>query len=484
MWPYWIMFCTLAFPAIAARAYPQRTASLLLAGVLLALFVGLRFEVGGDWVQYLVKFQFVQGLPIERVFLESDPGFALLNWLVGHAGLGYYSANFLGGLIFVAGLIAFARHQPEPWVALTVAFPYLVLVVGMGYARQGIAVGFILMSLVALNERKFIPYLVYIALATLFHKTALIMIPLGFFLFGRGWLLCVLPFAAMQWEVLACLFVVMLTGYLDDASDHPWGELRKGLLDLLLAAMTSLALCQGRPVTMWWPLLKSAAPDGGIVVPVWAFVIISSAVLWISINATNCSDGIDGLAGSLTLLSLANLGGFLYVVVGHVVVAKYLILPHNPDGARWAILIATSSGAFAGYLWHNAKPSEVLMGDAGSRFLGMLIGVAVIAAGNPFLILVVAPMILLNGASGLGKLVVLRVMRRLGFDTTSPERRAANGATAPQHVVVRLLHSVRFPFHDHCRRNLHWSDPQVLVRFMLLQTFLTPFLLVLMVKVR
>jgi hypothetical protein len=189
MWPYWIMFCTLAFPAIAARAYPQRTASLLLAGVLLALFVGLRFEVGGDWVQYLVKFQFVQGLPIERVFLESDPGFALLNWLVGHAGLGYYSANFLGGLIFVAGLIAFARHQPEPWVALTVAFPYLVLVVGMGYARQGIAVGFILMSLVALNERKFIPYLVYIALATLFHKTALIMIPLGFFLFGRGWLL-------------------------------------------------------------------------------------------------------------------------------------------------------------------------------------------------------------------------------------------------------------------------------------------------------
>lgn len=297
-------------------------------------------------------------------------------------------------------------------------------------------------------------------------------------------LLCVLPFAAMQWEVIACLFVVMLTGYLDDASDRPWSELRKGLLDLLLAVMTSLALCQGRPVTMWWPLLKSAAPDGGIVVSAWVFVAISSVVLWVSINATNCSDGIDGLAGSLTLLSLANLGGLLYVVVGHVVVAKYLILPHNPDGARWAILIATSSGAFAGYLWHNAKPSEVLMGDAGSRFLGMLIGVAVMAAGNPFLILVVAPMILLNGASGLGKLLVLRLMRRLGFDTTSPERRAANGNTEPQHVVVRLLHSVRFPFHDHCRRNLHWSDPQVLVRFMLLQTFLTPFLLVLMVKVR
>lgn len=295
-------------------------------------------------------------------------------------------------------------------------------------------------------------------------------------------LLCVLPFAAMQWQVIGCLFLVMLTGYLDDASDRPWSEVRKGLLDLGLAVMTSFALCQGRPVTIWLPLLKGTAPGGGMEIPAWGFVAISSVVLWISINATNCSDGIDGLAGSLTLLSLANLGGLLYVVVGHKVVADYLLLPHNPDGARWAILIAATSGAFAGYLWHNAKPSAVLMGDAGSRFLGLLIGVAVMAAGNPFLIVVVAPMILLNGASGLGKLAVLRIMRRLGFDTA---RRDGNGEDGlPQHVVVRLLHSVRFPIHDHCRRNLHWSDPQVLVRFMLLQTFLTPLLLVLIVKVR
>jgi phospho-N-acetylmuramoyl-pentapeptide-transferase len=297
-------------------------------------------------------------------------------------------------------------------------------------------------------------------------------------------LLCVLPFAAAQWQVVGCLFLVMLTGYLDDASDHPWSEVCKGLMDLGLAVLTSLALCQGRAVTMWWPLFKGPGPSGGVEMAPWGFVIISSVVLWVSINATNCSDGIDGLAGSLTLLSLASLGGFLYVVVGHRIVAGYLLLPHNPEGARWAVLIAASSGAFAGYLWHNAKPSAVLMGDAGSRFLGLLIGVAVMAAGNPFLIIVVAPMILLNGASGLGKLVVLRIMRRLGFDTTPPDRRAENGDGPPQHVVVRLLHSVRFPFHDHCRRNLHWSDPQVLVRFMLLQTFLTPLLLVLMVKVR
>jgi phospho-N-acetylmuramoyl-pentapeptide-transferase len=295
-------------------------------------------------------------------------------------------------------------------------------------------------------------------------------------------LILVLPFAAMQWETIGCLFLVMLTGYLDDVSDHPWSETRKGLLDLGLAVVTSFALCQGRPVTIWLPLVKGTLPNGGMEIPALAFVAISSVVLWISINATNCSDGIDGLAGSLTLLSLASLGGLLYVVVGHKVVADYLLLPHNPDGARWAILIATTSGAFAGYLWHNAKPSAVLMGDAGSRFLGLLIGVAVMAAGNPFLIVVVAPMILLNGASGLGKLAVLRLMRRLGFDTA---RRDGNGdASAPQHVVVRLLHSVRFPIHDHCRRNLQWSDPQVLVRFMLLQTFLTPLLLVLIVKVR
>jgi phospho-N-acetylmuramoyl-pentapeptide-transferase len=295
-------------------------------------------------------------------------------------------------------------------------------------------------------------------------------------------LFLVLPMAPRVWGVVFCLVIAMVTGYLDDCSERPWGEVRKGMLDLAVALLTGLVLCGGHAVDVWLPLVS-----GSFACPPWLYVPCAAALLWFTINATNCSDGVDGLAGSLTLLSLFYLGGFLYLVVGHTDMADYLLVPHYPDGARWALLVITAAGGFAGYLWHNAEPSRMLMGDAGSRFLGLLIGVAVLVAGNPFLILVAAPVILANGGAGLVKL--LRAFRRLGFDVTPPAARTgaagADGTTpGPQHVLVRLLHRVRFPLHDHCRRNLRWSNAQVLLRFMLIQAFLTPLLLLLLIKIR
>jgi len=136
----------------------------------------------------------------------------------------------------------------------------------------------------------------------------------------------------------------------------------------------------------------------------------------------------------------------------------------------------------------------VLMGDAGSRFFGLLVGTAALAAGNPFLILVVAPVVLVNGGTGIVKIALLRGFKRLGFDVRSPaviaeaQKAVAHnggGAVAPeQHQVIRLLHQVRFPLHDHCRKNLGWSNPQVLLRFFIIQAFLTPILFGFLVKVR
>jgi phospho-N-acetylmuramoyl-pentapeptide-transferase len=296
-----------------------------------------------------------------------------------------------------------------------------------------------------------------------------------------------MPYSWKRWEIVVCLCLAALTGYLDDRSQKPWGEYRKGVLDLGVAILTSLALCQGKSMTWWLPVMKQSV----VVSPV-VFVVVGSILLWLTINATNCTDGVDGLAGVLTLLSLFYLAIFLYVIIGYVTVARYLLVPHNPEGASWAVLLFTASGCLAGYLWHNAEPSRVLMGDAGSRFLGLLVGIAVLAAGNPFLILVVAPVVLVNGGTGLVKLALLRTMRRLGFDITPPS--AANGKAAgnaapkpfwfePQ-ALVNLLHSVRFPLHDHCRKNLKWSNTQVVMRFVLIQAVLTPLLLALLVKVR
>jgi phospho-N-acetylmuramoyl-pentapeptide-transferase len=306
-------------------------------------------------------------------------------------------------------------------------------------------------------------------------------------------LVLVLPPSLPMWALTVCLVLCMLTGYGDDCAEKHWSELRKGTLDLAVAFLASLVLCQGQDVTLWWPLVKGSAPDGSFAIPVWVYVPLATVLLWWSINATNCTDGVDGLAGSLTLLSLFYLGGFLYGIVGHVDVARYLLLSHRPDGARWAILVFAAAGGLAGYVWHNAKPSAVLMGDAGSRFLGLLVGLAVLAAGNPFLVLVVAPVVLVNGGTGLVKLLLLRFFGKLGFDVRPPAGSIVNAAvrnvataeeTARQSLPVRLLHRYRFPLHDHCRKRLEWSDPQVLVRFMLLQALLTPILFGLLVKLR
>ncbi len=282
------------------------------------------------------------------------------------------------------------------------------------------------------------------------------------------------------WELgsVFFLYLSMWFGFLDDRSQLPWGELKKGLLDLVVALGASWCLYMGQGSQIWVPFTKHV-----FVLSAYLYVPLAACVMWFTMNATNCSDGVDGLAGSLTLLSLFAMAGLLYGVVGYRPIADYLLIPHNPDGARWAIFLAMSAGALAGYVWHNAHPSRVLMGDAGSRFLGMLVGVAVLVSGNPVLAVVVAPVALFNGGTGLVKLALLRTLRRVGFDVRPP------GIIAPEAVdnqprIIKMMHKVTFPLHDHCRKNMQWSPAQVLVRFVLVQSFLTPLLFVILIKIR
>ncbi len=291
-------------------------------------------------------------------------------------------------------------------------------------------------------------------------------------------ILLVVPPNASIWGVIICLYLAMYCGYLDDSSQRPWGELKKGLLDGVVALIAAFCLCQGGPMTLWMPFVKTSLTVGP-----WLYIPGAAALLWFTMNATNCSDGVDGLAGSLTLISLFSLAALLYGVVGYQPIARYLLIPHYADSARWAILTATVAGGLAGYLWHNAEPSRVLMGDAGSRMLGLLVGITVLVAGNPFLVIVVAPVVLVNGGTGMLKVALLRFLKWIGFDTTPPSKLTPEAA-AQQHVLVRALHRYRFPLHDHCRKNMHWSNTEVLLRFVLVQAFLTPALFVILIKIR
>jgi phospho-N-acetylmuramoyl-pentapeptide-transferase len=243
----------------------------------------------------------------------------------------------------------------------------------------------------------------------------------------------------------------------------PWGELKKGLLDAVCAVAIAFFIAKGHSTLVWLPFVK-----GMWCVPLWLYVPCAAFLLWFTMNATNCSDGVDGLAGTLTVIALVLLSVLLYVIIGYRPVAHYFLLPCNPEAARWAILLMTVAGAFGGYLWYNAEPSKVLMGDAGSRFLGILVGAASLVTGNPFLVLAFAPIVLVNGGGGLGKLLLLRLAKRCGRDIGEDS----------------VIRRVRFPLHDHCKKNLGWTNAQVLMRFTLLQLVLMPILLVLLVKVR
>ncbi len=267
--------------------------------------------------------------------------------------------------------------------------------------------------------------------------------------------LLVLPIDLRFLEVLAVILLVMLEGYMDDRKPGGLSEYQLAFLDLGLALLGAIILCQLQPVQIWLPIIKA-----DVLLPVWAFLPLATALIWLTTNATNCTDGVDGLSGSLSAVSFMYLGGVLYAILGHPGLSEYLLVPYYPDGTGWASLSFVMTGCLTGYLWHNAPPSSVLMGDAGSRPIGFLMGMLVLASGNPFLIFVVSGVILVNGATGLLKVFLLRFFK------------------------IGIFKKVRYPLHDHVRREKGWSNPQVLVRFVLLQIVLTPLLLLFLFKIR
>lgn len=150
--------------------------TLLALGLFLTWLIGLRDQVGGDWDNYLPYVERAVGLPFADIFLEDEPGYGLLNWIAANGGGGVYLVNAVCGLIFVVGLLLFCRAQPRPWLALTLAFPYLVVVVAMGYSRQGVAIGLEMLALLALQRDRLLQYLAWIALAATFHRTVLMLL--------------------------------------------------------------------------------------------------------------------------------------------------------------------------------------------------------------------------------------------------------------------------------------------------------------------
>jgi phospho-N-acetylmuramoyl-pentapeptide-transferase len=245
--------------------------------------------------------------------------------------------------------------------------------------------------------------------------------------FVCSFIICSLLFLPLSTEyVIYCilLFAMMLSGYLDDASKTPWNDYKKGAIDLVLSLMT-----------MWTFLSHNTTAimvfGNEVFLSVPVYFILGVILLWVSINVTNCTDGVDGLCASLCIVVL---GGFTVLfsdTLGEYGIASLIFV---------AVLLS--------YLYFNSKPSSMLMGDAGSRALGFYLAVISMKTGHPFAYILLALVIIVDGGIGLVKIFLLRFLK------------------------ISILKNTLTPLHDHVRKNKGWSDTQVVFRFCIYQIIL------------
>lgn len=246
-------------------------------------------------------------------------------------------------------------------------------------------------------------------------------------IFVTSFTLCTALFYPLDIEniiYLVLVYAAMLSGYFDDAAETPWGNLKKGLIDLVISLGIAFTyyFYNGSQVKLY-------ITDSTFTIPAPLFIILAGVLVWTAINVTNCTDGVDGLCGSLVMTVLLPLA-FMVTKSG----AADMLLP--------MIMFVT----LAAYLWFNCSPSQMLMGDAGSRALGVFLAVMFLKTAAPFAFIPMAIVIILDGGLGLLKLSFRRFLK-----------------------IRNFMEGIRTPLHDHARKNKGWSDTQVVIRFTILQ---------------
>lgn len=238
-----------------------------------------------------------------------------------------------------------------------------------------------------------------------------------------------LIFAPMDREICIYLILIaaeMLTGYMDDASEHPWNEYKKGLLDLVVAVILAFTYLNYNSST-----IHIAGLGTDVTIPPVIFGILTVILVWASINVTNCADGVDGLSGTLAIISLMTFYVYFWI--------------SKKENGSFQYLILLFIICILGYLWYNAAPSRLLMGDAGSRAMGIFISIAALKSGSPLLYIPAAIVLILDGGLGLIKVALLRFLK------------------------IHILRNTRTPLHDHVRKVMGWSNTQTVFRFAIIQ---------------
>lgn len=248
------------------------------------------------------------------------------------------------------------------------------------------------------------------------------------------------------WIVVLVTTAYGLTGFLDDYLKLSRKSHRGLRPKNKLAMQMVVALLVG--TYLWWdpsfkttlavPFFKNFTPDLGILYIPFAAIVIAGAS-----NAVNLTDGLDGLAIGSVMIAGATYLLFSYLA-GHLKLAQYLQISYIAGAGELAVVLGAMLGAGMGFLWYNAYPAEIFMGDVGSLSLGGLLGAVAVVTKNEILLAIVG---------GIFVLEIFSVMIQVGYFKLTRTR------------VFKMA-----PIHHHFELS-GWPEPKVIVRFWILSIF-------------
>ena len=195
------------------------------------------------------------------------------------------------------------------------------------------------------------------------------------------------------------------------------------------------------------PFFKSTADPNGIsVIGPYLYLVLIIVVLLGATNAVNLTDGLDGLAISITFIAMTALTAFTYLS-SDARWAGYLDLTHRPEAAELSVFCGAMAGASLGFLWFNAPPAEVFMGDVGSLAIGGAVGTIAVLTKNEVMLVMVGGVFVLEALSVMLQVSVFKMTKR----TSGVGRR-----------VFKMT-----PLHHHFEM-VGWKESKIVFRFVIL----------------
>lgn len=212
-WLIWFFICVFNFFGDYKSYINKFFYSIFL--IFLMFFIGLRYEVGGDWENYLAIYDLFDQIDFANSLIISDPAYSLLNYISQYLEIkDTILVNFLCALIICVFIALSSFKLKKYWLFLLLYYPYHILAVSLGYTRQAVAVSVVVYAFTFLFDAKNKKFIFFVLFAALFHKTSivfLIFLPLTFLL-NKKYLLYLYEFLS----VIFILIVLYISSTLED----------------------------------------------------------------------------------------------------------------------------------------------------------------------------------------------------------------------------------------------------------------------------